>query len=48
MYKVDEQLLQEVANYLASKPYAEVAQLLQKLGSLEKIEVKEKQNDTNK
>lgn len=41
-FKISDQLLQAVANYLASRPYREVAQLITELSKLEKIE-KEKE-----
>jgi len=43
-FKLTEQLGQELLNYLASRPYAEVFQLVQKLQTLEEIkEDKEKE-----
>lgn len=37
-YKINEIDLQKVINYLASKPYGEVFEIIQKLIKLEKIE----------
>ena len=39
-YKIKAELAQAVLNYLATRPYAEVFQLISQLQSLEKIEVK--------
>jgi len=39
-YKIKEEVLQAVLNYLATKPYSEVFQLVTALQSSEKIEKK--------
>lgn len=41
MYKISQEQLQAIANYLASKPYAEVTGLIQMISNLEPI----KEND---
>lgn len=38
MYKINQDQLQAIANYLASKPYSEVAGLIQMISQLEKLE----------
>lgn len=38
MYKVDRQLLQHVVDYLASKPYSEVYQLIDALQRVETLD----------
>lgn len=42
MYQINQEQLQAIANYLASKPYAEVAGLIQMISQLDKIEENEK------
>lgn len=37
-FKIDENLANELLNYIATKPYKEVVVLIQKLQSLEKID----------
>lgn len=45
-YKITQEQLQTIANYLASKPYSEVFQLIGLISNLEKIETeKPKGND---
>jgi len=44
-YKITEDILKATLSYLASKPFAEVAQLIQSLQSSEKIEDKTKQKE---
>lgn len=41
MFEISEQLAQQILNYLASKPYAEVFQLVAQIQQLKKIEEKE-------
>jgi len=43
-YKITQEQLQALANYLASKPYAEVVGLIELISKLEKIEENEKYN----
>ena len=43
-YKLPEDLRQELINYLASKPYAEVYKAMPKLSSLEKLEKSDSDN----
>jgi len=38
MFKIDEELAQVIANYLSTKPYSEVAEILSRLTKIEKIE----------
>jgi hypothetical protein len=45
MYQIEEKVVQVILNYLATKPYAEVAQLISVLSRLEKI--KEVDNGQN-
>ena len=40
MKKISIELLNEIAQYLASRPYIEVVQLIQKLSNLEDVELK--------
>lgn len=40
-YKVGENVLQAVGNYLSTRPYREVAQLIAALAQAQKIEPKE-------
>lgn len=42
MYKINEQLANMILQYLASRPYAEVWQMIQALQSVEKVEETEK------
>jgi len=44
MYKISQEQLQALANYLASKPYAEVVGLIELISKLEKIEENENSN----
>jgi len=39
-YKIKEEVLKSVLGYLASRPYLEVAKLIEVLQSSEKIEIK--------
>lgn len=39
-YKIDEKLAQSILNYLGTRPYAEVFQLVMKLQQLEQIDEK--------
>ena len=41
MFKIKEETLQKVVNYMAQQPYAQVFQLIAELQQLEKIEEKE-------
>lgn len=44
MYKISEEQLKVLLNYLASRPYAEVFQGVQMLQSLEKIQSEQKED----
>ena len=44
MYKISQEQLQALANYLASKPYSEVVGIIEMISKLEKI--KETDPDT--
>lgn len=43
-YKINEELLKQLLNYLASKPYVEVHQAITALQGLSKIEEKPKRS----
>lgn len=45
MYKIPEQTLQAIANYLAKRPYVEVFNLIKTIQNLEKIEDKKVKKD---
>lgn len=48
MYKISEQLANIILQYLASRPYAEVWQMIQALQSVEKVEDTETQQKVKK
>lgn len=41
MYKIKQELIQSILNYLADRPFKEVCILIQELGKIEKVEEKE-------
>ena len=50
MYKIQKETLEKMLNYLASKPFAEVAQLINEIQQVEEIkeEVKEEVKEDKK
>lgn len=45
MFQIDEKLANAILNYLATRPYAEVYQLINAIGQLKKVEEKEEKKD---